>query len=358
MTSKRLEKRMNSKIDVGILGATGTVGQEFIRLLEGHPWFRVSWLGASERSAGKAYRDAARWRLPSACPAEIASMPVSLCVTGNAPRLVFSGLDSSVAGSVEELFAKKGHIIVSNAKNYRMDADVPLLIPEINADHLRLLDTQRKKRNWSGAIVTNPNCSTIVITLALAPLREFGLKKVVVSTLQAISGAGYPGVSSLDILGNVLPHIPGEESKIETEAHKILGAATESSIVPYDMVVSAQTTRVPVLNGHTALMSVELASNPTIKEILEAFDLFHGRPQSENLPTAPFQPICYVHDPMRPQPKLDVDAQGGMSITIGRLRECPVLDFKFVVLGHNTVRGAAGAAVLNAELMRVDGFFE
>ena len=349
---------MNRKMDVGILGATGPVGQEFIRLLEGHPWFRVAWLGASERSAGKAYRDAARWRLPSACPVEIANMPVSLCVTDNAPRLVFSGLDSSAAGSVEELFAKKGHIVVSNAKNYRMDEDVPLLIPEINADHLRLLDTQRKKRDWSGAIVTNPNCSTIVITLALAPLREFGLKKVVVSTLQAISGAGYPGVSSLDILGNVLPHIPGEEIKIETEAQKILGAATESSIVPCDMVVSAQTTRVPVLNGHTALVSVELTSVPTIKEIVEAFDSFHGRPQSENLPTAPSQPVCYVHDPMRPQPKLDVDAQGGMSITIGRLRECPVLDFKFVVLGHNTVRGAAGAAVLNAELMRVDGFFE
>ena len=354
---------MNSKMDVGILGATGTVGQEFIRLLEKHPWFRVAWLGASERSAGKVYRDATRWRLSTDCPPDIANMPVSLCKTGNAPRLVFSGLDSSVAGSVEELFARNDHIVVSNAKNYRMDADVPLLIPEINADHLRLLNTQVNIRDWPGAIVTNPNCSTIVITLALAPLRQFGIERVMVSTLQAISGAGYPGVASLDILGNILPHIPGEESKIETETQKILGAVNDGAagdlnIAPHDMVISAQTTRVPVLNGHTALMSVELASDPTIEDIVKAFVSFQGRPQSENLPTAPSQPVCYVGDPLRPQPKLDVDAQGGMSITVGRLRKCPVLDFKFVVLGHNTVRGAAGAAVLNAELMRVDGLLD
>jgi len=349
---------MNRNVDVGILGATGTVGQEFVRLLEGHPWFTVVWLGASERSAGKPYSEATQWRLPSDCPSEIATMSIDRCVTDNAPKLVFSGLDSSVAGSVEELFAKNGHIIVSNAKNFRMDSNVPLLIPEINADHLALLATQTKSRGWSGSIVTNPNCSTIVITLALAPLREFGLRKVVVSTLQAISGAGYPGVASLDILGNVLPHIPGEELKIETETQKILGALTGSEIVPHDVVISAQTTRVPVLNGHTALVSVELASNPTVEEVVAAFNSFRGRPQQDNLPTAPSNPVRYVDNPMRPQPRLDAGNEGGMSVTIGRLRECPVLDFKFVVLGHNTVRGAAGAAILNAELMQVDGLFD
>lgn len=349
---------MNRNVDVGILGATGTVGQEFVRLLESHPWFRVVWLAASERSAGKPYSEATRWRLPSDCPSEIATMSVDRCVTGRAPKLVFSGLDSSVAGSVEELFAKNGHIVVSNAKNFRMESDVPLLIPEINADHLALLETQTKNRRWSGSIVTNPNCSTIVMTLALAPLCGFGLRKVVVSTLQAISGAGYPGVASLDILGNVLPHIPGEELKIETETQKILGALTGSEIVPHDVVISAQTTRVPVLNGHTALVSVELASNPTVDEVVAAFDSFRGRPQNENLPTAPSNPVRYVDDPTRPQPRLDVDSEGGMAITIGRLRECPVLDLKFIVLGHNTVRGAAGAAILNAELMRVEGLVD
>lgn len=345
---------MTTKIDVGILGATGMVGQEFVAALENHPWFRIAWLAASQRSAGKRYRDAAPWRLDRPMPTTVADMVVQRCEPSDSPMLVFSGLDSSVAGDIESDFANAGRTVVSNAKNYRMAEDVPLLIPEINPDHLNLLSQQSKARAWSGKIVTNPNCSTIVMTLALAPLCQFGLEQVMVTTLQAVSGAGYPGVSSLDILGNILPHIPGEESKMEEETQKILGTVGADGIQPHDVVVSAQTTRVPVLNGHTTLISVKLTETPTEGNIVDAFRAYQGRPQVEELPSAPRHPIVYLTDPDRPQPKYDVNTEGGMSVTVGRLRNCPVLDYKFIALGHNTVRGAAGAAILNAELMKVD----
>ena len=347
---------MSERMPVGVLGATGTVGQEFIAGLADHPWFEVTWIGASERSADKAYADATPWRLPTERPEFVAGMTVERCEPGDGvPKLVFSGLDSSVAGEVEKAFAEAGHTVVSNARNYRMEADVPLLIPEINADHLALLDVQSRERGWPGRIVTNPNCSTIVMTLALAPLRPFHPTRVIVSTLQAISGAGYPGVASLDITGNILPHIRGEEDKMETETQKILGTLNGGSIEPHPMVVSATTTRVSVLNGHTMLVSVEFEQSPSEQDLIDAFRTYSGRPQREGLPTAPAQPIHYTADPDRPQPRLDVDREAGMAVTVGRLRRCPVLDWKFVALGHNTIRGAAGAAILNAELMKVDG---
>tara|TARA_Y100000588_G_C14190198_1_gene897688 strand:- start:57 stop:1112 length:1056 start_codon:yes stop_codon:yes gene_type:complete len=348
----------NDKLSVGILGATGMVGQEFISRLSSHPWFQVSWLGASERSAGKRFEDAVPWRLPQARPDFIRAMEVNVCKPGSAPEIIFSGLDSSVAGKVEADFAKEGHIVVSNARNFRMDADVPLLVPEINPEHLDLISVQKQKRNWSGCIVTNPNCSTIVLTMAIAPLCQFGLQAVNVTTLQAVSGAGHPGVSSFDIVGNIIPQIPGEEEKIELETKKILGKMSTGNIEEHGVTVSAHTTRVGVLNGHTEMVSVSLKDKPNPSEVIDAFRGFKGRPQNANLPTAPMSAVEYLLEPDRPQPNLDVNRGDGMTVTVGRLRKCPVLGYKFVVLGHNTVRGAAGAAILNAELMKADGFFE
>ena len=331
------------------------VGQQLIALLAKHPWFKVTWLGASERSQGKAYRDAAAWRLPTAAPDDVSTRVVEQAAPGNAPRLVFSSLDSSVAGEIEGAFANAGHVVISNSKNYRMDAVVPLMIPEVNADHLKLLDTQAAARGWKGRIVTNPNCSTIALTLALAPLRQFGIRTVMVTTLQAISGAGYPGVASWDILGNVIPFIDGEEGKIESETQKILGTRAGGAIAPHPMVVSASTTRVPVHNGHTVSTSVKLDQKVTPDAVINAFNSFRGRPQELKLPSAPPQPIVYLTEANRPQPALDVNRDGGMTVTVGRLRACPVLDYKFFALGHNTIRGAAGAAILNAELMHQEG---
>lgn len=346
---------MTDKIDVGILGATGTVGQEFIAQLEDHPWFRVGWVGASERSATKKYRDATPWRLPVARPDRVADMTLEQATPGQAPELMFSGLAASVAGEVEVAFAEAGHVVVSNARNHRMDPLVPLVIPEVNGDHLQLLGSQRAAKGWSGCIVTNPNCSTIVLALALAPLRASGLRGVIVSTLQAISGGGYPGVPSLDILGNVVPIVRGEEAKIETETKKIFGLSTEDGIQPHEVVVSASTTRVPVLNGHTELVSVSLEESPTVEDLLAAYREFSATPEVEGLPSSPPRPVLYVEEEDRPQPRLDADRYGGMAVCVGRLRPCPVLDFKFVAMGHNTVRGAAGAALLNAELLKLGG---
>ena len=347
---------MSAKIEAGVLGATGTVGQEFITQLADHPWFTVTWIGASERSAGKAYRDATPWRLPAARPDRIAEMTVDRVMTpGRAPRLLFSGLDASVAGEVEAEFARAGHVVVSNARNHRMDPVVPLVIPEVNADHLALLTEQRAARGWSGCIVTNPNCSTIVLALALAPLRPFGLQQVIVSTLQALSGAGYPGVPSLDVVGNVIPVVRGEESKMETETRKILGRATGTGVEPHPVTVSAGTTRVPVINGHTELVTVSLDADPTVEEMIAAIRGFRGRPQELELPGAPPRPVLYLDEEDRPQPRLDADRDRGMAVCVGRLRPCPVLDYKFVAMGHNTIRGAAGAAVLNAELLKAAG---
>jgi aspartate-semialdehyde dehydrogenase len=346
---------MAPHIEVGVLGATGMVGQQFVSLLANHPWFKVAWLGASGRSEGKAYRHAAAWRLSAPLPEDVARLTVDQAMPGRAPKLVFSGLDSSVAGEIEGAFAQAGHFIVSNSRNYRMEPTVPLMVPEINADHLALLSSQAAAHGWKGRIVTNPNCSTVVLSMALAPLRQFGLEKAVITTLQAVSGAGYPGVPSWDILGNVIPFIEGEEEKVQTETQKILGCLTGGRVDPHPVVVSASTTRVPVHDGHTESISVALEHKPTPEAVIDAFNAFRGRPQDLELPSAPPQPLVYLTERNRPQPALDVNRDGGMTVTVGRLRSCPVLDYKFIALGHNTIRGAAGAAILNAELMEREG---
>ena len=346
---------MKKKIEVGILGATGMVGQQFIAQLESHPWFSVKWLGASERSSGRRYMDAVKWRLPSQLPERISEMTVTNVEPTSAPKILFSGLDASVAGVVEEALAVSGHTVVSNARNHRMDAVVPLIVPEINSEHLDLLEAQTRIKGWRGNIVTNPNCSAVILAMALAPLRQFGLKSVLVTTLQAVSGAGYPGVSSIDILGNIIPIVAGEEEKIETETKKVLGCMRDESIKPYEFEISAHTTRVPVTNGHTEMISVLLESKPTRNEIISAFGNFTSQPYKQECPSAPKQPIVYLDEDNRPQPRLDLDRERGMCVSIGALRHCSVLGHKFVALGHNTIRGAAGTAVLNAELMYVKG---
>ena len=343
-------------IEVGVLGATGVVGQQFVSRLARHPWFRCTWLAASERSEGKTYKSVAPWRLATPIPGASADRIVSACVPGTGPKVVFSGLDASVAGEIEGAFAAAGHIVVSNARNFRMDPLVPLLIPEINPDHLKLLDEQRGQKKWTGAIVTNPNCSTIVLAMALAPLRKFNIKSVIVSTMQAVSGAGYPGVPSLDILGNVVPFIGGEEEKMQTETLKILGSDGGRS--PYPAAVSAHTNRVPVLDGHTMTVSVAFEKTPSVADVIDAMRNFSGRPQELWLPSAPQPPVMVSDEQNRPQPRLDADLGGGMAVTVGRVRECPVMHTKFVALGHNTVRGAAGAAILNAELMHAEGMLQ
>lgn len=342
-------------MDVGILGATGMVGQQFVALLTGHPWFRVAWLGGSARSEGKRYEDAASWRLAAPLDPEIARLTVEACTPGRTPTLLFSALDAAAASEIEPAFAAAGHVVLSNARSLRMQPDVPLLVPEINPDHLRLADRQAGTRGWSGCVVTNPNCATVVLAMALAPLRQFGLQKVLVTTMQAISGAGYPGVPSWDILGNVIPFIDGEEPKIETETGKILGALADGTVTPHSATISAQATRVAVQHGHTVSVSVALEQAPPLDIIVDAWRSFRGRPQALALPSAPREPLVYLPQPNRPQPTLDLDGQGGMAVSIGRLRTCPVLTHKFVALGHNTIRGAAGASILNAELMHREG---
>jgi aspartate-semialdehyde dehydrogenase len=346
---------MSERIPVGVLGATGMVGQEFVSFLRDHPWFDLKFLAASDRSAGKRYHDATTWRLGGETPAYVRDIVVSDSVPKDAPKLMFSSMDASVATEIEQAFAAAGHFIVSNSRNHRMDADVPLLVPEANADHLELLPTQQRLRGWAGGIVTNPNCSTIVLVMALAPLKQFGIKKVIVTTMQAVSGAGYPGVASLDILGNVVPFIGGEEPKMESETQKILGAFAGTKIEPLAAKVSASCNRVSVVNGHTICVSVEFEKKPSEGEIIAALNGFRGVPQLKELPSAPKQPVIYMEQADRPQPRRDVERENGMAVFVGRLRKCPVLDYKFVALGHNTVRGAAGAAVLNAELMKVQG---
>jgi aspartate-semialdehyde dehydrogenase len=349
---------MQTRIEVGILGATGMVGQHFIKFLQGNPWFDLKWLGASDRSAGKRYRDAMTWHLAGGLPETVADVTVEECKPGNAPRLLFSAMDASVATEIERAFAEAGHVVVSNSRNHRMERDVPLLVPEINADHLKLVPGQQRGRGWKGQIVTNPNCSTIVLTMALAPLKQFGITKVIATTLQAISGAGYPGVASMDIMGNVVPFIGGEEEKMQQETQKILGDFRGDHIEPLAARVSAHCNRVPVVDGHTVCTSVEFSSKPSEADLRRAFDTFAGLPQQRQLPSAPKRAVLYLEEANRPQPRKDADRERGMATTVGRLRACPVLDYKFVALSHNTVRGAAGAAVLNAELMHTEGMLD
>jgi len=352
-----MKRPARRRIEVGLLGATGMVGQQFAALLDRHPWFRLTWLAASERSTGKRYGEIP-WRLASAMPDAASKMTIEEPEPRKAPNVVFSALDASVAGEIEAEFAAAGHIVVSNARNHRMDPVVPLLIPEVNPEHLGILRAQKKAKGWRGALVTNPNCSTIFLAMALAALRELEPRRVVVTTMQALSGAGHPGVASLDALGNVIPFISGEEEKIENETRKILGRICGETFAPAAIAISAQATRVPVLNGHTEAVSVGFSERVSTEEIREAFRKFSGKPQELGLPSAPSAAIVYNDAADRPQPRLDAERFGGMAVQTGRLRPCPVMGHKFVLLGHNTIRGAAGAAILNAELMRAEGVIQ
>lgn len=350
--SARAPSRTGERWPVAILGATGAVGQTFIRRLAGHPWFRIAELAASERSVGKRYRDACRW-LEGEMPAEIADREVVPCVPDvvRAP-LVFSALDSSVAGATEQAFARAGAFVLSNAKNHRMDSDVPLVIPEVNAPHLGLLDVQRARRAWGGGIVTNANCAATVAAMALAPLHEtFGVRQVVVFTMQAVSGAGYPGVASLDILGSVIPFIGEEEEKIERELAKMLGVLSGDAVRPAAFGVSAHANRVPTEHGHLVCLSVALERPAPAEDVVAALRAWRGHPDARDLPSSPPCPLVVASEPDRPQTRRDVWAGNGMTVTVGRVRSDPLLDIRLVALGHNTIRGAAGGSVLNAELL-------
>jgi aspartate-semialdehyde dehydrogenase len=349
---------MTSKIPVGILGATGTVGQRFIQLLDQHPWFEVTWLAASDRSAGKLYSEAAKWNLATPVPAKIAAMKVSAAAPDSStPKLVFAALDATAAQQIEPAFAEAGHAVVSNSSAFRMAEDVPLIIPEVNGDHVPLIKTQKWYKKNGGFMVTNPNCSAIGLVLALAPLhRRFGIDKIFVATMQAISGAGYPGVPSMDILGNVIPYIAKEEDKMEAETCKLLGSLNGSRIIPADLTLSAHCNRVAVEDGHTESVSLKLRKPAREEEVIAAWNEFRCLPQKLKLPTAPEQPIIYETALDRPQPRLDRDRGKGMSAVVGRLRPCNIFDWKFTVLSHNTIRGAAGAAVLNGELLKAQGY--
>ena len=347
---------MSKKIAVGILGATGVVGQRFIQMLEHHPWFEVAWLAASDRSAGQAYGDAARWRLKTPVPENVRRMTVSNAVPEGAPRVIFAALDAGIAREMEPQFAAAGCAVVSNSSAFRMQADVPLVIPEVNADHLALIEKQSWRKQSGGYIVTNPNCSAIGLVVALAPLhRKFGIESLFVTTMQAVSGAGYPGVASLDILGNVIPYIPKEEEKMEEETRKLLGRVNSDHVEMADFTMTAHCNRVAVEDGHTESVSVKLKKKASADEIIAAFNEFRSTPQELKLPLAPDQPVIYDPAPDRPQPRFDVERGNGMTVSVGRLRPCGVLDWKFTVLSHNTIRGAAGAALLNAELLKVQG---
>jgi len=343
---------MSRKYRVGILGATGMVGQRFIQLLVDHPQFEVTAVAASDRSQGKAFGEACTWRLGGEMPAAVRTLPVQPPAPPLDCDLVFSSLPGDIARETEGSFAAAGYPVISNSSAFRMDEDVPLLIPEVNHEHIGLLEGQRKKYPQGGFIVTNPNCSTIMLALALAPLHAaFGVEASVATTLQALSGAGYPGVASLDILDNVLPYIGGEEEKIETETVKILGRFNESRIEPAPMAVSAQCHRVNVADGHMAAVRVKFARKPTLANLRDALTSFRSLPQDLGLHSAPANPIVITDEENRPQPKLDRDAGNGMTITVGRIKPDSVMDYRFVVLSHNTIRGASGAAILNAELL-------
>ena len=348
-------KKSEGTVPVAILGATGAVGQRFVSLLDGHPWFRVTALAASERSEGKPYGEAVRWFLDRPIPDWARHMPVVGCRPDGEARIAFSGLDASVAGSIEEEYAASGAAVVSNSRNHRMDPDVPLLVPEVNADHLDLVAEQRRRRSNGGFIVTNPNCSTIGLVMSVAPIhRALGVTRLLVATMQAVSGAGYPGVPSVDILDNVIPYIGGEEEKMETETLKILGGPRAPAAFP----VSAQCHRVHVSDGHTFAVSVETRERATPEEATEILGSFRSALGALGLPSLPERPIVVRAEADRPQPRFDRMEGSGMVVTVGRVRRCKVLNLKFVALVHNTIRGAAGCAILNAELIKSRGLLE
>jgi len=346
----------DSRIPVAILGATGAVGQTFIRCLAEHPWFRIAELGASERSAGKRYADAARW-IEGELPADVAALVVQPCSPASVKApVIFCGLDAATAAETEPAFARAGRFVFSNAKTFRMDPDVPLMIPEINASHLGLIERQRKERGWSGAIVTNANCSSTTAAVAMAPLHErFGIKTAFVFTLQAVSGAGYPGVPSLDILGNIIPYIGEEEPKIEREIQKMLGRYENGTITAAPFVVSAHANRVAVENGHTTCLSLGFEEKPTPEQAIAVLREWRGAPSVRGLPFAPEPPIRYRDEPDRPQPRRDVMEGRGMTTVVGRVRSDNILDLRLVAMSHNTIRGAAGGSILNAELLVANG---
>src|ERR1700691_1670341 len=348
---------MQTKTSVGILGATGMVGQRFVQLLEHHPWFEVAWLAASDRSEGRSDGDAAGWEVETPLPPRVAEMQVSPASPEGAPKIIFAALDSSIAAEMEPRFAAAGCFVVTNSSALRMQKDVPLVIPEVNPDHIQMIECQSWRKKSGGFVVTNPNCCAIGLVMALKPLQDlFGLETVMVVTMQAVSGAGYPGVASLDILGNVIPYIPKEEEKLEEETHKLLGRLNGSGFIPAAFGMSAQCNRVAVEDGHTESVSVKLKKKARPDEIIKAWNEFGSAPQELKLPSAPEQPVRYTESADRPQPRLDVDSGKGMTATVGLLRPCGVFDWKFTVLSHNTIRGAAGAAVLNAELLKVRGY--
>jgi aspartate-semialdehyde dehydrogenase len=351
---------MQTKHSIGILGATGMVGQRFIQLLENHPWFQITWLAASDRSSGKRYEDAAKWRLDTPCPERIAKMTISPAEPDGAPKIIFAALDPDIARELEPTFAAAGCAVVSNSSAFRMHPNVPLVIPEVNADHLHLIEDQDWRKESGGYIVTNPNCSAMGLVLALKPIEErFGIEQIFVTTMQAVSGAGYPGVPSMDILGNVVPYVKNEEEKMQAETLKLLGSLQGDAVVPLAARMSAHCNRVAVEDGHTESVSIKLGNKlgrpATREEMLAAWAEF--RPLSgpkftgQNLPTAPEQPVEWIAAEDRPQPRLDKNRGNGMTVSVGRLRPCGLLDWKFTVLSHNTIRGAAGAAIVNAELL-------
>lgn len=348
---------MNSqKINVAILGATGSVGQKFIELLSNHPWFNIAELAASDRSAGKKYSEAVNWVMQSQLDKNISEMVVQKCEPNLKSKIVFSALDASVAGEIEEDFARNGYVVISNARNHRFDDDVPLLIPEVNPDHLDLIHQQKF---GNGFIVTNPNCSTIGLVMALKPLQDkFGIEAINVVTMQAISGAGYPGVPSMDIIDNVIPFISGEEEKMEKEPKKILGNFSNGKIQFADFKISAQCNRVAVIDGHTESVQLKFINKPSKEEMINVWNSFSSEPQKLNLPSAPKNPLIYLDGDKYPQPKLHRSLGNGMSVSVGRLRDCSLFDYKFTVLSHNTIRGAAGGTILIAELLKAKGYLE
>ncbi|MEO8945331.1 MAG: aspartate-semialdehyde dehydrogenase [Gemmatimonadaceae bacterium] len=352
-----LHLRGADKIPVAVLGATGAVGQTFIRLLRDHPWFRVAEVAASARSAGKSYREATHW-LEDEMPADVAALRVLECTPqAVVSPIVFSALDSNVAGTIETDFASDGRFVCSNAKNHRMDADVPLLIPEVNAHHIGVIAAQRSRCGWSGAIITNANCASTVAALALAPMHEaFGIAKLFIATMQAVSGAGYPGVASLDIMGNVIPYIADEEPKIESEIAKLLGSTDGHAIVAAPIRATAHANRVPVEHGHTVCMSVGFDRTATPDEVSAAIAAWEGRVEARELPSRPEHPVVLTSDPSRPQPRRDVGLGNGMTVTVGRIRRDELLDVRLVAMGSNTIRGAAGGAIMNAELLVTQGY--
>ena len=348
-----------AKIPVGILGATGMVGQRFIQLLERHPWFEVTWLAASERSFGKSYEEAAKWKMKTPIPARIARMQLSAAEPTGAPKVIFAALDADIAREMEPAFADAGCAVISNSSAFRMHPQVPLVIPEINPDHLKLIDSQSWRRHSGGFMVTNSNCSVMGLAIALAPLQKaFGIEAVFAATMQAVSGAGYPGVASLDILGNVVPYIKNEEEKMQEEAGKLLGKLKGREVVPAEFVISAHCNRVAVEDGHTESISIKLKKRATAEKIIAVWREYRGLVADLKLPFSPAEVIFYDERVDRPQPRLDLDRGHGMTVSCGRLRPCSLLDWKFTMLSHNTIRGAAGAALLNAELLKAKGYLE